>query len=159
MFAVTDKFMANVTTRAVMVLYLWTSWCWSNSFFQPKDPTNCKSRQSSILPAETPSFAVSSNQAGRVGRKELAEELNLPDYTNNPTSQDLNCILTRCLALDRRGENLHTFHTVEFESDCIQELCVLGGSGCYPFVTAQQRVHGVNFQKVYPLCLRYHCPI
>ena len=49
--------------------------------------------------------------------KNLADELGLPDSCDQCTSEELNSILTRCVVSDRRGDNLHTFHSVEFESD------------------------------------------
>jgi hypothetical protein len=46
----------------------------------------------------------------------LADELRMrPASVDGWSSAQLNHILTSCLVSDRRGNNLHTFHTVEFE--------------------------------------------
>jgi hypothetical protein len=69
------------------------------------------------LPQEPHPFALSSNQAEWI-TKNLADELRMrPDSGEDWSSAQLNRILTGCLVSDRRGNNLHTFHTVEFESD------------------------------------------
>ncbi len=47
----------------------------------------------------------------------MSEELNLPDPGDEWSSEALNNILVRCLVSNRRGDNLHTFQCVEFESD------------------------------------------
>jgi hypothetical protein len=73
--------------------------------------------------------------------KNLAEKLNLPDPGHEWSSGDLTRILTRCLVSDRRGNNLHTFHTVEFESDLYHRVM---RARCYPFNMAQHRFHGKN---------------
>ena len=52
--------------------------------------------------------------------KNLSEELNLPNSGDELSSADLNNILTRCLASNWKGDNLHTFHCAEFESDLYQ---------------------------------------
>ncbi len=66
---------------------------------------------------------------------EETEELNLPD------PGDLTRILTGCLVSDRRSNNLHTFHTLEFKYDLysgvMRVLCCL-------FNMAQHRFHGKN---------------
>ncbi len=51
--------------------------------------------------------------------KTLADELSLSNSHNKWSSklEDLNCILTRCLVSDRSSDNLHTFHSIELESD------------------------------------------
>ncbi len=50
--------------------------------------------------------------------KNLADELRMrPASGKDWSSAQLNQILTGCLVSDRRGNNLHTFHTVEFDSD------------------------------------------
>ncbi len=54
---------------------------------------------------------------------------------------DLNRILTGCLVSDRRGNNLHTFHTVEFESDLYRGVM---RARCYPFNMAGHRFRGKN---------------
>ncbi len=71
--------------------------------------------------------------------KNLAEELNLPDPWDEWSSGDLNCILTRCLVSDRLGDNLHTFHTVEFESDLYHGVM---RAQCYPFNMGQHHFRG-----------------
>ena len=84
--------------------------------------------------------------------KNLADELGmLPASREDWSSSQLNRILTGCLMSDRRGNDLHTFHTVEFESDSY------GGvirAGCYPFNMAGHRFRGKNV-KVCPshLCV------
>ena len=63
---------------------------------------------------------------------------------------DLNRILTGCLVSDRRGNNLHTFHTVEFESDLygrVMRAC------CYPFNMAGHRFRGKNVKVCHLLVL------
>ena len=47
--------------------------------------------------------------------KNMADELNLPDFGDDLGSAVLNLILTQCLVSNRKGENLHSHHTVEFE--------------------------------------------
>ena len=81
--------------------------------------------------------------------KNLADELGLPDSCDQWTSEELNSILTRCLVSDRRGDNLHTFHSVEFESDLYRGVM---RARCYPFNMAQHRFRGKNV-KVRPLLL------
>ena len=50
--------------------------------------------------------------------KNLADELRMwPASVDGWSSAQLNHILTSCLVSDRRGNNLHTFHTVKFDSD------------------------------------------
>ncbi len=73
--------------------------------------------------------------------KNLAEELNLPDTGDEWSSGDLNRILTRCLVSDQRGDNLHTFHTVEFESDLYHGVM---RARCYPFNMGQHRFRCKN---------------
>ena len=49
-----------------------------------------------------------------------AEELNVPlrpDPTQPWSTATLNRILQTCLVSDRKGNNIHTFQTVEFKSD------------------------------------------
>ena len=49
-----------------------------------------------------------------------AEELNVPlrpDLSQPWSTETLNRILQTCLVSDRKGINIHTFQTVEFESD------------------------------------------
>ena len=53
----------------------------------------------------------------------MSEELNLPDPGDEWSSEALNNILIHCLVSNRRGDNLHTFQCVEFESDLHRGLC------------------------------------
>ena len=58
-----------------------------------------------------------------------AVELNVPPRhdTSKPWSTaTLNLILQRCLVPDSRGINIHTFQSVEFESDLYCGLCAPG---------------------------------
>jgi hypothetical protein len=48
--------------------------------------------------------------------KNLADELSLPDTDDQWNPEDLNLILIHCIVSDRRGDNLHTFQSVECES-------------------------------------------
>jgi hypothetical protein len=74
--------------------------------------------------------------------KNLADELRMrPDSGEDWSSDQLNRILTGCLVSDRRGNNLHTFHTVEFESDLYRGVM---RARCYPFNMAQHRFRGKN---------------
>ena len=75
--------------------------------------------------------------------KNLADELGLPDSGDQWTSEELNSILTRCLVSDRRGDNLYTFHSVEFESDLYQGVM---REQCYQFNMAQHSFHGKNMK-------------
>ncbi len=45
------------------------------------------------------------------------DELGLTKSRNEWSSEALNRILTRCLVSNRHGDNLHTFHCIEFESE------------------------------------------
>jgi hypothetical protein len=49
--------------------------------------------------------------------KNMANKLNLPDFGDDFSSANMNRILTDCLVSNRKGDNLHNYHTVEFESD------------------------------------------
>ena len=74
--------------------------------------------------------------------KNLADELRMmPDFGEDWSSDQLNRILTGCLVSDRQGNNLHTFHTVEFESDLYRGVM---RARCYPFNMAQHRFRGKN---------------
>ena len=73
--------------------------------------------------------------------KNFSLELDLPPSTDPCSSEILNRILTRCLISDRRGNNLHTFHCVEFESDLYRGIM---RARCYPFNMAQHRFRGKN---------------
>ena len=57
------------------------------------------------------------------------------------TSAQLNRILSGCLVSDRSGNHLHTFHTVEFESDLYRGIM---RARCYPFNMPRHQFHGKN---------------
>ncbi len=81
----------------------------------------------------------------------LADELRMrPTSVDGWSSAQLNHILTSCLVSDRRGNNLHTFHTVEFESDLYRGVM---RARCFPFNMEEHRFCGKN-TKV--LRLRVH---
>jgi hypothetical protein len=73
----------------------------------------------------------------------LADELNLPDSGDDGSSADLNRILTHCLVSNRKGDNLHSFHCVEFESDLYRGVM---RARCYPFNMQGHRFHGKNIK-------------
>ena len=75
--------------------------------------------------------------------KNLADELSLPISCDQCTSEELNCILTRCVVSDRWGDNLHTLHSVEFESDLYRGVIMMCAR-CYPFKMAQHHFCGKN---------------
>jgi hypothetical protein len=62
--------------------------------------------------------------------KNMADELDLPDFSNYFSSADMNSILTQCLVSNRKGDNLHSYHTVEFESDLYRGVMC---ARCCPF--------------------------
>jgi hypothetical protein len=69
--------------------------------------------------------------------KNLGDRLNLPagaGSNDDWRAQQLNLILQRCLLPDRNGQNLHTFHTVEFESDLYRGIM---RARCYSFDVEQ----------------------
>jgi hypothetical protein len=79
--------------------------------------------------------------------KNLADELRmLPASVDGWSSAQLNHILTSCLVSDRRGNNLHTFHTVQFESDLYRGVM---RARCYPFNMAEHRFHGKNIKVLH----------
>ena len=83
--------------------------------------------------------------------KNLADELRMrPASVDGWSSAQLNHILTSCLVSDGRGDNLHTFHTVEFESDLYRGVM---RARCYPFNMAEHRFRGKNIKV---LRLRVH---
>ena len=85
--------------------------------------------------------------------KNLADELRMrPASVDCWSSAQLNHILTSCLVSDtsRRGNNLHTFHTVEFESDLYRGVM---RARCYPFNMEEHRFRGKNIKV---LRLRVH---
>ena len=72
--------------------------------------------------------------------KNLADELRMrPASIDSWSSAQLNHVLTSCLVSDRRGNNLHTFHTVEYESDLYRGVM---RARCYPFNMVEHRFHG-----------------
>ena len=76
--------------------------------------------------------------------KNMAEELSLPDCDeDNISSAYINRILTQCLVSNRKGENLHSYHTVEFESDLYRGVM---RARCYPFDMDALRFRGKNVQ-------------
>jgi hypothetical protein len=90
--------------------------------------------------------------------KILGDRLNLPagaGSNDDWRAQQLNLILQRCLLPDRTGQNLHTFHTVEFESDLyhgIRRAC------CYPFDVQQHLFRGLYVKVslfILFICLLY----
>ena len=73
-----------------------------------------------------------------------AEELNVPlrpDPTQPWSTATLNRILQTCLVSDRKGNNIHTFQTVEFESDLYRGVM---RARCYPFNMERHRFRGIN---------------
>ena len=73
-----------------------------------------------------------------------AEELNVPlrpDPTQPWSTATLSRILQTCLVSDRKGHNIHTFQTVEFESDL---YCGVMRARCYPFDMERHRFWGRN---------------
>ena len=73
--------------------------------------------------------------------KNMSEELNLPDPGDEWSSEALNNILIHCLVSNRRGNNLHTFQCVEFESDLYRGVM---RARCYPFNMEEHRFYGKN---------------
>jgi hypothetical protein len=79
--------------------------------------------------------------------KNLADELNLPSRTgpgDTWSADDLNRILLRCFVADKRGNNLHRFNSLEFESDLYRGVM---RARCYPFDMEEYRFHGKNILK------------
>ncbi len=86
-----------------------------------------------------------------------AEELNVPlrpDPTQPWSTATLNRILQTCLVSDRKGNNIHTFQTVEFESD------LYSGVMCarrFPFNMEHHQFRGRNVKVCtytwYMLCI------
>ena len=73
-----------------------------------------------------------------------AEELNVPprpDPSQPWSTATLNRILQTCLVSDRKGNNIHTFQTVEFESDLYRGVM---RARCYPFNMENHRFRGRN---------------
>jgi hypothetical protein len=73
-----------------------------------------------------------------------AEELNVPprpDPSKPWSTATLNRILQTCMVSDSRGINIHTFQTVEFESDLYRGVM---RARCYPFNMERHRCRGRN---------------
>jgi hypothetical protein len=73
-----------------------------------------------------------------------AEELNVPprpDPSQPWSTATLNRILQTCLVFDRKGNNIDTFQTVEFESDLYRGVM---RARCYPFNMENHRFRGRN---------------
>ena len=73
-----------------------------------------------------------------------AGELNVPlrtDLSQPWSTATLNRILQTCLVCDRKGINIHTFQTVEFESDLYRGVM---RARCYPFNMERHRFRGRN---------------
>ena len=86
-----------------------------------------------------------------------AEDLNVPlrpDLSQPWSTATLNGILQTCLVSDRKGNNIHTFQTVEFESDL---YCWVMCARCYPFNMERHRFWGRNVKICtytwYMLCI------
>ena len=65
-----------------------------------------------------------------------AVELNVPprlDPSKTWSTATLNRILQTCIVSDSRGVNIHTFQTVEFESDLYRGVM---RARCYPFISS-----------------------
>ncbi len=76
--------------------------------------------------------------------KNLGDQLDLPAGAGSDdewSTQHLNIILQKCLQSDRSGNNIHTFHRVDFESDLYRGVMQ---ARCYPFDVQQHRFHGLN---------------
>ncbi len=71
----------------------------------------------------------------------MSQELNLPDPGDEWSSEALNNILIHCLVSNRRGDNLHTFQCVEFESDLHRGVM---RARCFPFDMNEHRFYGKN---------------
>ena len=73
--------------------------------------------------------------------KNMSDELNLPDSDDEWSSAALNNILIHCLVSNRRGDNLHTFQCVEFESDLYRGVMQ---AQCFPFNMETHLFYGRN---------------
>ena len=74
----------------------------------------------------------------------LAEDLQLPPKPRQSepwSTAALNQILQTCFVSDSHGINIHTFTTVEFESDLYRGVM---RARCYPFNLDRHRFHGRN---------------
>jgi hypothetical protein len=86
-----------------------------------------------------------------------AEELNVPlrsDPTQPWSTPTLNRILQTCLVSDRKGNTIHTFQTIEFESDLYSRVMC---ARCYPFYMERHQFRGRNVKVCtytwYILCI------
>ncbi len=73
-----------------------------------------------------------------------AVELNVPprpDQSRPWSTATLNRILQTCIVSDPRGINIHTFQSVEFESDLYRGVM---RARCYPFNMERHRFRGGN---------------
>ena len=73
-----------------------------------------------------------------------AEDLNVParpDPSQPWSTATLNRILQTCIVSDSRGLNIHTFQTIEFESDLYRGVM---RARCYPFDMDRHRFRGKN---------------
>ena len=85
-----------------------------------------------------------------------AVELNVPprpDPSRPWSTATLNRILQTCIVSDSRGINIHTFHTVEFESDLYSRVL---RARCYPFNMERHRFRGRNV-KVHTYTWYMYC--
>jgi hypothetical protein len=88
-----------------------------------------------------------------------AVELNVPprlDPSKPWSTATLNRILQTCIVSDSRGLNIHTFQTVEFESDLYRGVM---RSRCYPLNMERHRFRGRNVKfgtyTWYMSCMSY----
>ncbi len=85
-----------------------------------------------------------------------SEELNVPprpDPSKRSTAT-LNRILQTCLVSDSRGINIHTFQTVEFESDLYHRVM---RARCYPFNMERRRNAKVcTYYDIHGICIVYY---
>jgi hypothetical protein len=88
-----------------------------------------------------------------------AVELNVPprlDPSKPWSTATLNRILQTCIVSDSRGINIHTFQTVEFESDLYRGVM---RARCYPFNMRQHQFRGRNIKvstyTLYMSCIYY----
>jgi hypothetical protein len=83
--------------------------------------------------------------------KNLADELALPPNTgpgDRWSSEDLNRVLVQCILSNRKGNNLHTFNSLEFESDLYRGVMRARCYPCYPFDMEDYRFHGKNIKVI-----------
>ena len=90
-----------------------------------------------------------------------SEELNVPprpDPSKPWSTATLNRILQTCIVSDSRGINIHTFQTVEFESDLYRGVM---RARCYPFNMERHRFRGRNvkvctYYDIHSICIVYY---